>query len=143
MKLLSRVAGLLVLLVLLILILRGDLFSRSPLVILAQIAALALAAWARRSFQAGQFRVAPAPGAGPLLRAGPYRFVRHPMYAGALLLIWAGVLGHWSLGNAALGLVAVAAVGIRIVDEERGLREHFPDYPEYCRRTKRLVPGVF
>ena len=137
----SRIAGLFLLLVLLVLLIRGDLLSRSPWVILGQMAAVLLMVWARRSFHAGQFRVTPAPSAsGLLLTRGPYRLIRHPMYAGALLLLWSSALGHWSRVNALLALVASAAVLIRISDEERALRAHFPDYAEYSRRTKRLIP---
>jgi protein-S-isoprenylcysteine O-methyltransferase Ste14 len=65
------------------------------------------------------------------------------MYAGAMLLLWASVLGHWSLVCGALALMASAAVAVRIMDEERALRERFPEYSEYSRKTRRLVPYVF
>ena len=61
---------------------------------------MALLVWARVSFSQGQFRVVPAPAGGPMLIRGPYRFLRHPMYAGALLLLWSSVLGHWPLYGA-------------------------------------------
>lgn len=143
MRLLSRIAPLFVVVPLLILLLRSELFSRSPLVILAQVAALALLVWARTSFPKGQFRAMPTPAGGRLLTRGPYRFVRHPMYAGVMLLLWSSVLGHWSLFNAALAVVASVAVGVRIVDEERALREHYHEYAKYSRVTKRLVPYLF
>ena len=143
MRLFSRIAGLFVLVPLLILLLRGDLLSRSPLVILGQVVSLALLVWARTSFNRGQFRVVPAPAGGPLLMRGPYRFLRHPMYAGALLLLWSSVLGHWSPSSGALALVATGAVAVRIIDEERTLRGYFPDYNEYSRRTRRLIPFLF
>lgn len=144
MSALSRLAGLFVLLVLLSLLVRGQLLSRSPVIILAQVAAVVLMIWARATFRAGQFRVTPAPsGTGPLLDRGPYRFIRHPMYAGALLLLWAGVLGHGSPVNAVLAALASAAVVVRINDEERVLRAHFRDYAQYAARTKRLVPYVW
>ena len=143
MRLLSRIAGIFPLLLLLILLVRGELFSRSPLVILGQVAALALLVWARTTFNPGQFRVVPAPAGGPLLIRGPYRFLRHPMYAGAMLLLWSSVLGHWSMVCGALALMASAAVAVRIIDEERALRERFPEYSEYSRKTRRLIPYVF
>jgi protein-S-isoprenylcysteine O-methyltransferase Ste14 len=143
MKLISRIAGLFILLLLLMLLVRGDLFSRSPLVILGQVAALGLLVWARASFNPGQFRVVPAPAEGPLLIRGPYRFLRHPMYAGASLLLWSSILGHWSWLYGALALTASAGVAVRIIDEERALREHFPGYAEYSQRIRRLIPYVF
>ena len=74
MRLISRIAGLFVLLPILIMLLRGDIFSRSPLVILGQLVSLALLVWARASFNQGQFRVVPAPAGGPLLIRGALSF---------------------------------------------------------------------
>jgi protein-S-isoprenylcysteine O-methyltransferase Ste14 len=62
-----------------------SLFSSSPWVIAAQAAAIGLSVWARLSFTADAFRVVAVPGAPMVIRQGPYRFVRHPMYAAALL----------------------------------------------------------
>ena len=64
-------------------------------------------------------------------------------YAGALLLLWASVMGHWTWANGFLALIVSGAVAVRIWDEERELRQHFRGYEEYSRRTKRLVPGLF
>jgi len=49
-------------------------------------------------------------------------------------------LGHRSLLYGVLALAAVGAVAVRIIDEERALAEHYPEYTEYSRRTKRLIP---
>jgi hypothetical protein len=66
----------------------GNLFSASPFVVAAQVAAIGLNVWARRSFQKGAFRVTAAPAGGSIIRRGPYRFIRHPMYSAALLFVW-------------------------------------------------------
>lgn len=79
-----------------------------------------------------------------VISSGPYRYVRHPMYAGALLF-FAGMsllLGSW------WGLVptVVLAVmfGIRIPIEERALRGELEGYEEYAGRVRyRLVPFVW
>ena len=142
-RLVSRLAGLFMLLALFLLLIRGQLFSRSPVVILAQLMAVIALVSARSRFVSGQFRVTATPGEGPLLTGGPYRYVRHPMYAGALLLLWASVIGHWTWANAILAVLVSGAVAVRIREEERALRQHFPGYEEYSRHTKRLVPGLF
>ena len=76
-----------------------------------------------------------------LVRAGPYRFVRHPVYAGYLALLFGS--GVASL-NACLWLLwPVSLIGILIqaASEEQLLRERFgQDYECYARRTGRLVP---
>jgi protein-S-isoprenylcysteine O-methyltransferase Ste14 len=121
----------------------GNLFSSSPLVIAAQVAAVGLNVWARRSFPKGAFRVSAAPGGASTIRRGPYRFIRHPMYAAALLFVWTAVVSHVSVLTLAIGLAVTAVVLGRVVTEERLLRATYPDYREYAHATKALVPYLF
>jgi protein-S-isoprenylcysteine O-methyltransferase Ste14 len=77
-------------------------------------------------------------------QAGLYRHVRHPMYAG-LLLVMAG-LALWLGSTAALtaALIPIAILAVRIVVEERMLRAKLEGYGEYAARVRwRLVPGVW
>jgi protein-S-isoprenylcysteine O-methyltransferase Ste14 len=139
-SLISRLAGPVMIIVVVVLIATGSFFSASPLVIACQLGAVALVFWARASFAPGQFRASPSPGGEAVIRRGPYRFIRHPMYAAALLLVWATVLGHWTTIGLVGGVVVVLVLIPRIADEERRLRERYPDYAAYARSTKRLVP---
>lgn len=142
-KFIERFAVLVVAIALLVLILEGDLLSPSPLVIAGQIAGLLLLVSSRAAFRHQQFNVAAEPGDGPLIRRGPYRVLRHPIYAGALLFLWSTILGHWSLLNASIGVIVLVVVVARIVAEESLLRERYPDYAEYARRTKRIIPFLY
>jgi protein-S-isoprenylcysteine O-methyltransferase Ste14 len=121
----------------------GNLFSSSPLAIAAQVAAVALNVWARISFQKGTFRVSAAPGGPSIITSGPYRFIRHPMYAAALLFIWAAVASHLSASTIAIGTAATAFGVARVIVEERLLRATYPDYHDYSKSTKALIPYVF
>ena len=143
MKLLSRVAGLLVLLTLLILLIRGDLLSRSPIVILAQVVALVVLIWARSSFQAGQFRVVATPSGGPLLRAGPYRFIRHPMYAGLMLVGLALLLSRFSPLALVFFLLFASATFVKAKLEETLMERMHPKYRDYKRQVKMFIPYLF
>jgi protein-S-isoprenylcysteine O-methyltransferase Ste14 len=78
-----------------------------------------------------------------LVATGPYRLVRHPIYAGILVAsIGTALALSWAW------LIAVALAGVYFVYsaivEERNLTEQFPDtYPAYKRSTKMLVPFIF
>lgn len=75
--------------------------------------------------------------------AGPYRFVRHPMYAGYLLSHVAFLLANPTLWNAGVYLVTYALQVPRIFAEERFLADD-PRYRQYERAVRyRLIPGVF
>ena len=78
-----------------------------------------------------------------LIRSGPYRHLRHPIYSGMLLafLGMALTFGEWR------GLVALALVLASFVRksrmEESFMRETFPEYAEYQRDTRALIPFVY
>ena len=79
-----------------------------------------------------------------VISTGPYALVRHPMYAGALLLI-AGMplaLDSW---YGLVGIVVILPMLIwRLQDEERFLRRNLPGYADYTSKVRwRLIPGLF
>jgi protein-S-isoprenylcysteine O-methyltransferase Ste14 len=78
-----------------------------------------------------------------LVRSGPYRFVRHPIYSGMLaaMLGTAMVIGEW---RALLALAFLSfAILRRVRVEERWLGEIFPDsYARYRRKVPGIIPFV-
>ena len=81
----------------------------------------------------------------PVIEAGPYRYIRHPSYAGALITITGlGLaLGNWAGLVVLLGCMAVA-YGYRIPIEESALVAAIGEpYEKYIRRTYRLIPYIF
>ena len=80
-----------------------------------------------------------------VVRAGLFRLVRHPSYSGLFLLFLGMALsfGNW-LSLAAIVVPFLAALLYRIRVEESSLAEALgQDYVEYCKATKRLLPGIF
>jgi protein-S-isoprenylcysteine O-methyltransferase Ste14 len=79
-----------------------------------------------------------------VISTGPYALMRHPMYAGALLLIIGMplALGSW---YGVLGIFGFVPVLIwRLADEERFLTSNLPGYAEYTSKVRwRLIPGLF
>ena len=75
---------------------------------------------------------------------GPYAYVRHPMYSGALLLLVATPLALGSWLSILLVVPVFPVLVWRIVDEESFLRKNLPGYDEYIQRVRyRLVPHVW
>ncbi len=78
-----------------------------------------------------------------LVVAGPYRWVRHPMYTG---LLGAGISlaflqGSWWLAGATV--LCFGLLAARAPIEERYLEERFGEaYREYARRVRRFLPGI-
>jgi protein-S-isoprenylcysteine O-methyltransferase Ste14 len=79
-----------------------------------------------------------------VISTGPYALVRHPMYAGALVML-IGVplaLGSW-WGLFMLALITPVLIW-RLLDEERFLSKNLPGYTEYRQKVRyRLVPSIW
>jgi len=79
-----------------------------------------------------------------VVSTGPYHYVRHPLYGGAIpfFLGTALLLGSWY--GLLFSLVLIAGMGWRAVMEERMLREELPGYDAYMTQVKyRLIPYVW
>ncbi len=120
----------------------GSLFGRGPVSIGIQVAAAILMAWARITFGARSFHATANPTEGGLVTSGPYRYLRHPIYAAIFYFIWAGIAAHLSLRNALIGVIASGMLGLRMHSEEILLARAYPEYGDYARRTARVLPFV-
>ena len=79
-----------------------------------------------------------------VISTGPYRIVRHPMYAGALVMLLGMPLALGSAWGVLVCLPLAAAIIVRLIDEERYLARHLAGYAEYRERTRhRLIPGLY
>ena len=75
---------------------------------------------------------------------GPYRFVRHPGYVGALIFELASPILLGSLWALIPGALAALLFILRTALEDRTLHKELPGYLEYARHTRhRLLPGVW
>lgn len=79
-----------------------------------------------------------------VITTGPYRFIRHPGYAAALVMLTCSGIALGSWASAATLFVPLLLIIRRAVIEDRFLHENLPGYTDYAKRTRwRLVPGVW
>ena len=79
----------------------------------------------------------------PLVASGTYRFVRHPIYLGWVLLFWGA--SDMTAGRLVFAAVSTAYLVIAVPFEERSLRRRFgASYEAYVRQVRwRIVPGIY
>lgn len=75
----------------------------------------------------------------PFVTPGPYRYVRHPLYVGWLLVFWGTPTMTTPHLVFALAMTVYIVVAIRF--EERDLQAFHPGYADYQRRTPMLIPN--
>ena len=126
-----------------VLLYTGGLFVAAPGAIAVQAGAVALMLWARATLGWRSFHAAADPTEGELVTRGPYRFVRHPIYAALGLFCAAGAFAKASWPALGAWGVLVAGAALRMRCEERLLAALYRDYADYAASTKRVVPFLF
>lgn len=77
-----------------------------------------------------------------IVREGPYGKIRHPVYLSNMLIILGYVIASASLWSLVLGAWGWFYMALSIVREERFLSKTFPEYEEYKRNSRMLIPFV-
>jgi len=107
------------------------------------VAGLAIGAWAISANRPGNFNIRPEPKeGGRLVTAGPYRWIRHPMYL-AVLVTMAAFVAAGDAAQAVLWLLLAGVLAAKAVREERGLVLAHPGYAAYRERTRAILPFVY
>ena len=104
---------------------------------------LGVAVWARRDLGQNWSSNVVVKEDHALIRTGPYRRVRHPIYTGIILAFFGMALfiGEW---RALLGTVCVfLSFLIKSRAEEEQMRKIFPEYEQYRRETTALIPLIY
>jgi protein-S-isoprenylcysteine O-methyltransferase Ste14 len=108
------------------------------------VAGVALGVWALLANRPGNFNLRPEPReGGVLITHGPYRWIRHPMYLG-LLLVSAGLGGIIdSFHGWMLSLTLLGALLIKASFEDRWMALTHPDWAAYQSRTRGFIPFIY
>jgi protein-S-isoprenylcysteine O-methyltransferase Ste14 len=79
-----------------------------------------------------------------VISTGPYAVVRHPMYAGVLVMVAGVPLALDSLWGLAVLALALPVLAWRMLDEEKLLKKDLPGYAEYMQKVRyRLIPYIW
>ena len=109
-----------------------------------ELVGIVLGTWAVMTMTVKNLAVLPEVKAGSrLVTHGPYRWIRHPMYAAILLVTLALVGEAFSYGRGTCWLTLLVDLVAKLSYEETVLRKAFPEYERYQLRTWRLIPRVF
>src|SRR6185295_10067617 len=99
--------------------------------------------WARVTFGRRSYHVRADPTEGGLVTSGPYRYIRHPIYATFCLFTLAGAAAHWSWSSGLFGGLILGSAVVRIFCEEALVGARYPEYAQYKSATWRMMPFVF
>lgn len=78
-----------------------------------------------------------------LVETGPYRFVRHPMYAGGIVIAYGWALAVQGWLTLVYATLLLAFLDFKSTSEERWLAAKFAGYTDYMRRVRKLIPFVY
>jgi protein-S-isoprenylcysteine O-methyltransferase Ste14 len=107
------------------------------------VAGLVFSLWARATLGSNWSGIVTLKEGHELVQRGPYRFVRHPIYTGVLMMSFATALVELRLAGFVGVLLMFASFWIKLDFEERLMLHQFPErYAAYRRRVKRIIPFV-
>lgn len=79
-----------------------------------------------------------------VVSSGPYRYVRHPAYVGAILLVLCAPIALGSWWALIPGVICAVLMIVRTALEDKTLQAELPGYTEYAQHSRyRLLPGIW
>jgi protein-S-isoprenylcysteine O-methyltransferase Ste14 len=79
-----------------------------------------------------------------VISSGLYGIIRHPMYTGALALMFFTPIALGSFWGMIPSILLAILIVFRAIDEERTLNSELAGYKEYCKKVKyRLIPFIY
>jgi len=117
--------------------------SKNPIIIIIQLFSFCLMIWARITFKSRSFHLTANPTEGGLVTNGPYRWFRHPIYTAVIYFSWACLIAFPKIEVLVAVLFITVGLFIRMLLEEKALNKVYPEYAEYSKRAKRLIPFIF
>jgi len=111
--------------------------------VLLVAAGLAFSVWARRVLGGNWSASVTVKDDHEIVRSGPYRWIRHPIYAGLIVALAGSALARGEWRGLVAFAIAVAALWRKLQVEERWLTAEFgAGYADYRRQTRALIPLI-
>ncbi len=127
-----------------IFLITGPWFANSILLIIIESAGILLGIYAIYSMRWYNLKISPEVKKDAVfVTYGPYRYIRHPMYAAILLAFVPLIISYPNLLRIITGGILLTDLLFKLHFEEELLRKHFSNYETYQRTTKKLFPFIY
>jgi protein-S-isoprenylcysteine O-methyltransferase Ste14 len=116
----------------------GDWLDLPAWLLLGSGVAVTILALLRLNFNLSIFPTPPTKS--ELIQTGIYKYIRHPIYSGILLIALGWSLMYQSLYQLAITILLALLFWVKSTYEEQRLQARFPEYAEYKNRTGMFLP---
>jgi len=122
----------------------GPLFAANRLLLFIEMMGLFLGIWAVLIMKPGYFNITPDPLSwSKLVKVGPYRVIRHPMYLALLLTTLPLIIDRFNYLRLFLWVALLTNLLLKIRYEERILVLEVDGYENYLKGSYRLIPMIY
>ena len=117
--------------------------TKNPISIIIQVASIVIMIWARFTFGFRSFHATANTTKGELVTTGPYRWLRHPIYASIIYFSCASIRSYPFIDTIAAVILIISGLFVRMILEEKSLRLTYDNYVEYSKHAKRIIPFLY
>lgn len=140
----SLIFTLLQLLAIIYILISGPVFMDNIPFLLIQIFGLLIVGWAFLAKKINTYKHAShLPKGAFLVMKGPYEIIRHPIYAGMLLIMIGYVQGYISIPRFFAFAILLAVTLMKLEYDENIMRNHHHEYEAYRAKTHKLIPYFY
>jgi protein-S-isoprenylcysteine O-methyltransferase Ste14 len=122
----------------------GPIIPNNIMILIGEIVGVILMVWAIWTMKLNNLNISPdLKNNSILVLSGPYKLIRHPMYASVLLVTLMLVINDLTLWRVGFWLVLCVDLHFKYLYEEKLLLTKYSEYSDYMSKTKRLIPLIY